>query len=156
MYLERLKKERFIEHNKVSFLLLIGAIINFILCVGHLACLVCLKRVFEIYSISDTMNGLSDKYGGCIIYVITFMIAFCFFMCGMYGLSACGRIRKLPLLRLGTYTIAAVFLFRCIYGISILISSFTYLELSSTSVSALIGVSYLLGGLKIPYKSIRK
>jgi hypothetical protein len=131
--------------NKTLF---IGAIINFIISVGHLACLGCLQKTFHIYDIADVMNGLTETYGAGFPYIITIIIALCFLACGIYGLSACGMIRRLPLLKLGIFTIAAVFLIRALWGISIMISSFTCLELSSTLVSALVGILYLSGGIR--------
>lgn len=131
--------------NKALF---IGAIINFIIGIGHLACIACLDRVFEIYDIADTMNGFAITYGNNFPYILTVIIALCFFACGIYGLSACGMIRRLPLLKLGIFAIATVFLSRALWGISIMICGFTCLELSSTSVSALVGLLYLFGGIK--------
>jgi len=139
--------------NKALF---IGAIITFIISVGHLACLGCLQKTFQIYDVADTMNGLTETYGTGFPYIITIIIALCFLACGIYGLSACGMIRRLPLLKLGIFTITAVFLFRALWGISIMISSFTCLELSSTLVSALVGLLYLFGGIKAFSKSNNK
>mgnify|MGYP003427410837 FL=1 len=131
--------------NKALF---IGAIINFIISVGHLACLGCLQRMFLIYDIADEMNGFTESCGTNFPYIITVIIALGFFACGIYGLSACGKIRRLPLLKLGVFAIAAVFLFRALWGISIMIDSFTIIELSSTLVSAVVGLLYLYGGVR--------
>jgi|WetSurMetagenome_2_1015567.scaffolds.fasta_scaffold47156_1 hypothetical protein len=130
-----------------------GAIINFIIGIGHLACLACLNRVFEIYDITDIMNRFAETYGGDFPYILTVIIALCFFSCGIYGLSACGIIRRLPLLKLGILAISSVFLIRALWGISIMINGFTCLELSSTLVAALVGLLYLLGGIKTFSKS---
>jgi len=125
-----------------------GAMINFIIGIGHLACLACLNRVFEIYDITDIMTRFAEIYGGYFPYILTVIIALCFFSCGIYGLSACGIIRRLPLLKLGIFAIASVFIFRALCGIFMMISGFTCIELSSTSVSALVGLLYLFGGIK--------
>lgn len=129
--------------------LFIGAIINFIIGIGHLASMLCLNRVFEIYGIADIMNRFAGTYGINIPYILTLIIVFCFFVCGIYGLSGCGIIRKIPLLKLGILVIAAVFLLRTVWGISIMIKDFSRLELSSASVSACVGLLYLFGGIKL-------
>ncbi len=136
--------------NKALF---IGSIINFIIALGHLACLGYLQQTFQIYDIADAMNGLTETYGASFPYIITCVVALCFLVCGIYGLSACGIIRKLPLLKLGIFVIAAVFLFRAISGIFILASSFIYIELSSTLVALLVGLLYLYGGIQAFSKS---
>lgn len=132
--------------NKALF---IGAIINFLIGIGHLVCMTFLYRVFEIYDITDIMNKFAGTYGGYFPYLITFIISLCFFACGIYGLSACGIIRRLPLLKFGILSISAVFLIRALWGLLIMISDFTFIELSSTSVSISLGLLYLFGGLKV-------
>ncbi len=139
--------------NKALF---IGSIINFIIGIGHLVCLAFLNMVFEVYGIKDIMNRIAAYYGHCFPYIITVIIALCFFACGIYGLSVCGIIRRLPLLKLGIFVISSVFLFRALWGILIMISSFNCIELSSTFVSALVGSLYLCGGIKAFSKSNNK
>lgn len=128
--------------------LMIGAIIQFFLFVGHIACLFCLNKMFEIYGISESMNEITTSYGTSAPYILTVVIAFCFLACGIYALSACGIIRKLPLLKLGLFTITIVFLLRTLWGISLMATGFTFLELSSTLAAALIGLLYLFGGIR--------
>ena len=127
---------------------MIGAALQLVLFVGHIACLFCLDKMFEIYGISKFMNGLSASYGASTPYVLTLVIAFCFLICGIYALSACGIICKLPLLKLGIFFIAVVFLLRVVWGISVMLDNFTWLEVSSTSAAALIGMLYLIGGIR--------
>lgn len=127
---------------------MIGAIINFLLFFGHLICLFCLDRMFVIYGISDFMDSLSSSYGDSVPYILTVVIALCFLACGLYALSACGIIRVFPLLKLGLFTITAVFLLRAFWGASMLLADFTWLEVSSTSVAALVGLLYLFGGIE--------
>lgn len=131
--------------NKALF---IGAIINFIISVGHIVCLGYLQKTFQLYGITDIMNKCTINFGVGFPYIITIIIALCFFACGLYGLSASGIIRRLPLQRLGIFAIATVFIFRALCGVFMLISNFTFLELSSTFVSALVGLLYLLGGIQ--------
>ncbi len=135
-------------------MLFTGTIINFILFAGHMLCLAYLNRVFEFYKIDREMERFASIYGDSFPDIITIFIALCFLVCAMYGLSACGYIFKLPFLKLGIFTIAAIFLLRALWGITIMISNFTYLELSSFLVSTITGLLYLFGGMKTIKKII--
>ena len=128
-------------------MLKLGAILNFILAVGHLLCLMCLQQVFCIFGITEIMNKCTT-YGEAIPYIITVIIAFCFFLCGLYALSADGVIRRLPLLKIGIFFIAAVFLLRSFMGAIDIAHHFSILQFSSTIVAAIIGLLYLLGGIR--------
>ena len=125
-------------------MLKIGAILNFIIAIGHLLCLFCLEKVFSIYGITKIMNKIAT-YNGALPYILTAIIAICFFISGLYALSADGSIRKLPLLKLGIFSIATVFLLRAIMGMTALIHNFSMVELSSTTIATIIGLIYLLG-----------
>ncbi|WP_303018123.1 hypothetical protein [Alistipes putredinis] len=83
-----------------------GAILNFLIAAGHLACLPWLYPVLSIYRIDGTMETLALRYGAAIPYLLTVAIAFIFAVFGLYGLSGAGVIRRLPLLETGIYTIA--------------------------------------------------
>lgn len=87
-------------------------------------------------------------YNEALPYILTVIIALCFFICGLYALSADGIMRKLPLLKLGIFSIATVFLLRAIIGLATLIYNFSMIELSSTTIATIIGLLYLLGGIK--------
>lgn len=129
-------------------MLFVGAILNFVLFIGHLACLPCLDKAFAIYGISGEMNELAATYGASAPAIITVIISLCFLACSIYAISGCGIIIKLPLLKLGLFTIATVYLLRGVWGITMMVTDFTCLELSSTLASTFIGLMYLLGGLK--------
>jgi len=135
--------------------LLIGAFINIILFFGHLMCLISLDAVFKFYGIADFMNRFTKTYGESFPYILTIVVSLCFLACALYALSACGIIRRLPLMKECIYIIAAIFLLRALLGISMLINHFTYLELSSTSASMIIGLLYLLGGIKVLKEKIK-
>src|SRR5574344_819942 len=130
-------------------MLLIGATINFLLFIGHLLCLACLKTLFEIYGIADLMNHYSDTYCKSFPYILTVIIVLCVLEWAIDALSACKIIRRLPLISLGIFLIAGVFILCAIWGISMMVNGFTYLELSSTSASMTIGLLYLVGGIKV-------
>ena len=95
-----------------------GAILNFLIAAGHLACLPWLYPVLSIYRIDGIMETLALRYGAAIPYLLTVAIAFIFAVFGLYGLSGAGVIRRLPLLETGIYTIATLFLLRAVAGVA--------------------------------------
>ena len=95
-----------------------GAILNFLVAAGHLACLPWLYPVLSIYRIDGIMETLALRYGAAIPYLLTVAIAFIFAVFGLYGLSGAGIIRRLPLLETGIYTIATLFLLRAVAGVA--------------------------------------
>ena len=129
--------------------LIIGAYINMILFLGHLICLISLETIFKFYGIADLMNKFAETFGNSFPYIITVIISLCFLACALYALSACGIIFKLPFIREVIFVIVIIFILRALWGISIMVNHFTYLELSSTSASMIIGLLYLVGGIKV-------
>lgn len=136
-------------------MLLLGAILNFVLAVGHLICLFFLDVAFKFYGIDGMMNEIAS-HGACLPYVITVVVAGCFALCGFYALSAAGKIRRLPLLWLGIFFVAFVFLGRAFFGIyGVCAEAKTGLPVySSIFVAGVIGLLYFVGGIvKILKKS---
>ena len=123
--------------------LICAATLNLLLFIGHLLCLGCLDKAFAVYGIQDKMNDLSGG-NDAILYGVTILIAICFGLCGLWGYSKAGIIRQLPLLNLGIFAVAAVFLLRGVYGLYKLWLSFSWIELPSTVVALFVGIAYLL------------
>ena len=67
-----------------------GAILNFLVVVGHLACLPWLYPVLSIYRIDGIMETLALRYGAAIPYLLTVAIAFIFAVFGLYDFRAPG------------------------------------------------------------------
>lgn len=134
----------------------LAAILEFLLAIGHIACLPWLEPLFKMYGIDDIMNGIAS-YGAILPYIITIIIALCFALCGLYALSAAGMIRRLPLLWTGIYFIAFVFLSRAGIGCYLMINDGRYplTDVSSVIVSGIIGLLYLFGAIE-RFKSTRK
>ncbi len=129
-------------------LLNIAGWLNIILALAHILCMPWLDAAFRLYGIKSLMDQIASN--GCYWpYVITLVIAACFALCGLYALSAEGRIRKLPLLWLGIFSIAAVFLFRAGIGCYWMIDRGQYpmTDVSSAIISGGIGLLYLIGGI---------
>lgn len=129
-------------------MLRLAAILNFILAIGHIACMPWLDVMFRLYGIDGVMNDIAS-YGSALPYLITIVIAICFALCGIYALSADGSIQRLPLLWTGISVIAFVFLFRACLGCLGMIESGQYYatDISSAVVSCVIGLLYLIGGI---------
>ena len=119
-----------------------GVVLHFLIGAGHLACLFCLETVFGIYGINDFMEKVA-AYGAALPYLMTVAIAAAFFLAGCYGLSALGRIRKLPLQKAAIVTMLVLFFGRAVWGITTLAGDFSWLEVSSTCVSLLLGICYI-------------
>lgn len=123
-------------------LVLLGVILHFVIGVGHLACLFCLEAVFNIYGINGIMDEIA-AHGAALPYLITVCIAAAFFLAGCYGLSVLGLIRRLPLRKAAIVTMLVLFFGRAIWGVTMLVDSFTWLEVSSSAVALLLGICYV-------------
>lgn len=123
-------------------LVLLGVILHFVIGAGHLACLFCLETVFNIYGINVMMDEIAT-YGAWLPYFITICIAVAFLIAGSYGLSILGLIHRMPLQKVAVITMLVVFFGRTIWGITMLAESFSWLEMSSTGVAALLGICYI-------------
>lgn len=88
--------------------------------------------------------------------VAGFVMAAIFGLCGLYAFSGAGRIRRLPLLRLGLIVIGLVYTWRGIVVFPLLLVLLGYIQapvqllpqaLASSAVSLVIGVLYLAGAI---------
>ena len=75
--------------------------------------------------------------------MITVCIAVAFFIAGSYGLSVLGLVHRMPLQKIAVITMLVVFFGRTIWGITMLVENFSWLEMSSTGVAALLGICYI-------------
>lgn len=122
-----------------------GAILNFLIAAGHLACLPWLYPVLSIYRIDGIMETLALRYGAAIPYLLTVAIASIFAVFGLYGLSGAGVIRRLPLLETGIYTIATLFLLRAVAEMAVT-GHAPLADSTAAFAAAVVGTLYLLGG----------
>lgn len=124
----------------------IGAIIHFLIAIGHVVCLFFLEEAFEAYGILDTMMQLcfNQKW---MLYVVTMCIAICFVVVGYYALSASGDVRKMPLQKVAIIVIVSLYCIRSIVGVSWLLYEFSFLQFFSTLIPIL-GIYCYLPGLK--------
>ena len=119
-----------------------GAVLHFLIAIGHLVCLFFLEKAFNAYGIWELMNSLCLGHTWA-LYVITIDLAIGFTLAGLYALSASGDIIRLPLQRLAIITIVAVYGIRTIAGIYWLMGEFTCLQFFSTLIPAVLVWCYM-------------
>lgn len=121
-----------------------GAILHFIISIGHFACLFFLEEAFEAYNILDEMTQLC--FGQTwLLYAVTIVIALAFVIAGLYALSATGDIRRLPFLRFVIIAIVAAYSLRAAIGLGSLFWTFSFLQLFSSLTPAFLAWCYLPG-----------
>ena len=119
-----------------------GVMLNILLWIGHLACLPFLDEAFSFYGIDAKMAELSHV-DASLPYILTMMIATAFLAVACYGLSYTGDMSRLPLQHLSLAVILLVFFGRFVWGLTRLIENFTWLGMSSTAISLLLGLCYV-------------
>ena len=85
----------------------LGAVLHFLIAIGHIGCLFALDEAFEAYGIREIMHQMVSGHVW-MLYALTigFVLAFC--LAGLYALSATGDIRCLPLTRMAIITIVVL------------------------------------------------
>ena len=122
----------------------LGAILHFIISIGHFACLFFLEEAFNAYGILDEMTNMC--FGQIwLLYVLTIALALAFAVAGLYALSAAGDIKRLPLQRLVIIAIVVVYSIRAVLGLGSLLWDFSWLKLFSSLTPALVAWCYLPG-----------
>ena len=122
----------------------LGAILHFIISIGHFACLFFLEEAFNAYGILDVMTNMC--FGQTwLLYVLTIFLTLAFTVAGLYALSASGDIKRLPLQRLVIIAIVVVYSIRAVLGLGSLVWDFSWLKLFSSLTPALVAWCYLPG-----------
>ena len=132
----------------------LGAILHFIIAIGHVACLFFLEEAFKAYDILDEMNSLC--FGQTwLLYALTIALALAFTVAGLYALSASGDIKRLPLQRLVIIAIVVVYSIRAVLGLGSLFWDFSWLKFFSLLTPALVAWCYLPGIRRKVEKNVR-
>ena len=132
----------------------LGAILHFIIAIGHVACLFFLEEAFKAYEILDEMNSLC--FGQTLLlYALTIALALAFTVAGLYALSASGDIKRLPLQRLVIIAIVVVYSIRAVLGLGSLFWDFSWLKFFSSLTPALVAWCYLPGIRRKVEKNVR-
>ena len=122
----------------------LGAILHFILAIGHLGCLFALDKAFNAYGIKDVMHNLVSGHVW-MLYALTVCIALAFALAGLYALSASGDIRRLPLTRMALIVIIVLYSLRTLAGGWACIVDFNWLRCVSSVIPAILAWCYYPG-----------
>ena len=122
----------------------LGAVLHFIISIGHLACLFFLEEAFKAYDILDEMTSFCCGQTW-LLYAVTIVLALAFAVAGFYALSASGDIKRMPLQRFAIIAIVAVYSLRTVVGLGSLVWHFSFLGLFSSLMPALLVWCYLPG-----------
>ena len=119
----------------------LGAVLHFIIAIGHIGCLFALDEAFEAYGIKDIMHNM--VFGQVwILYALTIGLALAFALAGLYALSATGDIRRLPLTRTA---IIVLYSLRALAGGWVCVQNFRWLQFISSVIPAFIAWCYYPG-----------
>ena len=122
----------------------LGAILHFIIAIGHLGCLFALDEAFDAYGIKDIMYNMVSGHAW-MLYALTFCLALAFVLAGLYALSASGDIRRLPLTRTAIIVIIVLYSLRALAGGWACVVDFSWLQCISSLTPAFIAWCYYPG-----------
>ena len=122
----------------------LGALLHFIIAIGHVGCLFALNEAFEAYGIREIMNQMVSGHVW-MLYTLTIGLALAFTIAGLYALSATGDIRRLPLTRMAIITIVVLYSLRALAGGISCIHDFRWLQFISSLIPAIIAWCYWPG-----------
>ena len=122
----------------------LGAILHFIIAIGHIGCLFALDEAFDAYGIKDVMHNM--VFGHVLmLYALTFCLALAFAIAGLYALSASGDIRRLPLTRTAIIVIIVLYSLRALAGGWACMVDYNWLQFFSSVIPAIIAWCYYPG-----------
>ena len=130
----------------------LGAILHFIIAIGHLGCLFALDEAFDAYGIKEVMHNMVFGHVW-MLYALTFCLALAFALAGFYALSASGDIRRLPLTRMAIIVIIVLYSLRALAGGWVCVTDFfadaqqhvSWLQFFSSVIPAFIAWCYYPG-----------
>ena len=122
----------------------LGAILHFIIAIGHLGCLFALDEAFDAYGIKDIMYNMVSGHAW-MLYALTVCLALAFTLAGLYALSASGDIRRLPLTRTAIFAIIVLYSLRALAGGWACVMDFNWLQCISSLTPAFIAWCYYPG-----------
>ncbi len=122
----------------------LGAVLHFIIAIGHVVCLFALDEAFAAYGIREIMHQMVSDHVW-MLYALTIGLVLAFTLAGFYALSATGDIRCLPLTRMAIITIVVLYSLRALAGSISCINDFTWLKSISSLIPAIIAWCYWPG-----------
>ena len=93
----------------------LGAVLHFLIAIGHIGCLFALDEAFEAYGIREIMYQMVAGHVWK-LYALTIGLVLVFCLAGLYALSATGDIRRLPLTRMAIIIIILLYSLRALAG----------------------------------------
>ena len=122
----------------------LGAVLHFIIAIGHVACLFSLDEAFEAYGIREIMHQMVSGHVW-MLYALTIGLVLVFTVAGLYALSATGDIRRLSLTRTAIITIVVLYSLRALAGGISCFYDFRWLQFISSLIPAIIAWCYWPG-----------
>ena len=122
----------------------LGAVLHFIIAIGHVGCLFALDEAFDAYGIKDVMHNMVFGHVW-ILYALTIGLALAFTLAGFYALSATGDIRRLPLTRTAIIVIIILYSLRALVGGWACAIDFNWLRFISSVIPAFLAWCYYPG-----------
>ena len=122
----------------------LGAVLHFIIAIGHLCCLFVLDEAFDAYGIKDVMHNMVFGHVW-LLYALNICLALAFTLAGLYALSASGDIRRLPLTRAAIIVIIVLYSLRTLAGGWACVMDFNWLQFFSSLTPAFIAWCYYPG-----------
>ena len=122
----------------------LGAVLHFIIAIGHFSCLFALDEAFDAYGIKDVMHNMVFGHVW-MLYALTICLALAFTLAGLYALSAIGDIRRLPLTRTAIFVIIVLYSLRALAGVWACVVDFRWLQCISSVIPAFIAWCYYPG-----------
>ena len=122
----------------------LGAVLHFIIAVGHIGCLFVLDKAFDAYGIKDVMHNMVFGHVW-MLYALTVGLVLAFTLAGLYALSAIGDIRRLPLTRTAIIIIIVLYSLRALAGVWACVVDFRWLQCISSVIPAFIAWCYYPG-----------
>ena len=133
-----------------AFSLLAGALANFAIAVLHILIIFNGPEWYLWFGAGERMANLAARHSPVPV-LLTLGVTIIFIIMGLYGLSGCRMIKKLPLLRTGLITIAAIYTLR---GMGVLPMLWWYIKnpqyypfrfVIFSLVALVIGIFYTIG-----------
>ena len=122
----------------------LGALLHFIIAIGHIGCLFVLDEAFDAYGIKEVMHNMVSGHVW-MLYVLTFALALAFMLAGLYALSAIGDIRRLPLTRTAIIVIIVLYSLRALAGGWACVMDFSWLQFVSSIIPTFVAWCYYPG-----------
>ena len=122
----------------------LGAVLHFIIAIGHVGCLFALDEAFDAYGIKDVMHNMVFGHVW-MLYALTICLALAFTLAGLYALSATGDIRRLPLIRTAIFVIIVLYSLRALAGGWACVQDLRWLQFISSVIPAFIAWCYYPG-----------